>query len=252
MAEPAADHAGAAMAGAQAMVAPATLYGVGVGPGDPELLTLKARRIIASVPVVAYPLPACGDSLARRIAAAHLPAGIVELPVALPMVVDRQPAQAAYDRAAAAIADHLAAGRDVAFLCEGDPFFYGSFMYLHARLERDFPITVVPGVSSLMAAAAVAGRPLGSRNDVMTILPAPLDAERLSRAIAGSDSVAIVKIGRHFSKIRALLTDAGLADRSVVIARATQPDQEITPLADIAEGEQPYFSTILVYKGSAP
>lgn len=252
MAEPAADHAGPAVAGAQAMVAPATLYGVGVGPGDPELLTLKALRVIASVPVVAYPLTASGDSLARRIASAHLPAGIVELPVALPMVVEREPAQAAYDRAASAIADHLAAGRDVAFLCEGDPFFYGSFMYLHARLERDFPIIVVPGVPSLMAAAAAAGRPLASRNDVMTILPAPLDAERLSRAIAGSDSVAIVKIGRHFSKVRSLLVAAGLADRSVVIARATHPDQEITRLADIAEGEQPYFSTILVYKGSAP
>lgn len=252
MAGLAADHAGAAMAGAEAMVAPATLYGVGVGPGDPELLTLKARRVIGTVPVVAYPMTASGDSLARRIAAPHLPAGIVELPVELPMVVAREPAQAAYERAATAIAGHLAAGRAVAFLCEGDPFFYGSFMYLHALLKRDFAIEIVAGVPSLMAAAAAAGRPLASRNDVMTILPAPLDAERLSRAIAGSNSVAIVKIGRHFPKIRALLAAAGLADRAIVIAHATEPGQKITPLAELPDGEQPYFSIILVYKGGAP
>jgi len=239
------------MAGGEAMIAPGTLYGVGVGPGDPELLTLKAQRIIGTVPVVAYPVTASGDSLARRIASAHLSAGIVELPVSLPMAVEREPAQAAYDRAATAIAGHLAAGRDVAFLCEGDPFFYGSFMYLHHRLKRDFKVVVVPGVASLMAAAAAAGRPLASRNDLMTILPAPLDAARLSRAIAGSDSVAIVKIGRHFAKIRALLTDAGLADRAVVIARATHPDQQITPLAEIPDNEQPYFSILLLYNGSA-
>ena len=119
------------------MVAPATLYGVGVGPGDPELLTLKARRIIAAVPVIAYPRTKSGASLARRIAAPHLPPAIVELPVELPMIVDREPAQGAYDRGAEAIATHLSAGRDVAFLCEGDPFFYGSFIYLHHRLRHD-------------------------------------------------------------------------------------------------------------------
>jgi len=234
------------------MVAPATLYGIGVGPGDPELLTLKARRIIGAVPVIAYPRTESGDNLARRIAAPHLPHGIVELPVALPMIVDREPAREAYDSAARAIGAHLSAGRDVAFLCEGDPFFYGSFMYLHERLRRDFRCEVVPGVPSLMAAAAVARRPLASRNDVMTVLPAPLDADRLAAAIAGGDSVAIVKVGRHFEKVRALLHEAGLTDRAVIVARATHPDQQVTPLADIQEGDQPYFSTILVYKGGEP
>ncbi len=234
------------------MVAPATFYGVGVGPGDPELLTLKARRILGTVPVVAYPRTDSGDSLARRIAAPHLPSGVVELPVELPMAVDREPARGAYDRAAEAIAIHLSAGRDVAFLCEGDPFFYGSFMYLHDRLKRGFRCEVVPGVPSLMAAAAVAGRPLASRNDIMTVLPAPLDTDKLKTAIAGSDSVAIVKVGRHFPRIRALLRDAGLADRAVIVARATHSDQMITPLAEIPEGGQPYFSTILLYKGSEP
>jgi len=234
------------------MVAPATFYGIGVGPGDPELLTLKARRIISTVPVIAYPKTDSGDSMARRIAAPHVPSGVVELPVALPMVVDREPARGAYDQAARAIATHLSAGRDVAFLCEGDPFFYGSFMYLHQRLDRDFQCEVVPGVPSLMAAAAVAGRPLASRNDVMTVLPAPLDTDKLRAAIAGSDSVAIVKVGRHFSRIRTLLRDAGLAKHAVIVARATHPDQRITPLIEIPEGDQPYFSTILVYKGGEP
>jgi precorrin-2/cobalt-factor-2 C20-methyltransferase len=234
------------------MVAPATFYGVGVGPGDPELLTLKARRIIGTVAVVAYPRTETGDSLARRIAAPHLPSGIVELAVALPMTVDREPARSAYDLAAREIASHLSAGRGVAFLCEGDPFFYGSFMYLHQRLKRAFACEVVPGVPSLMAAAAVAGQPLASRNDVMTVLPAPLDHERLEDAIARSDSVAIVKVGRHFPKIRRLLRDAGLVERAMLVARATHADQRITPLAEIEDDDQPYFSTILVYKGSEP
>jgi precorrin-2/cobalt-factor-2 C20-methyltransferase len=107
-------------------------------------------------------------------------------------------------------------------------------------------------VPSLTAAAAVAGRPLASRNDVMTVLPAPLDTDKLQAAIAGSDSVAIVKVGRHFPRIRVLLRDAGLAERAVIVARATHPDQQITPLADIPEDAQPYFSTILLYKGSEP
>ena len=136
-----------------------TLYGLGVGPGDPELITLKALRIIEAAPVIAYPAPDKGDSLARAIAEPHIPDGKTEIAVRTPMVPGAFPAHDVYDHYAGEIGDHLSAGRDVAVLCEGDPFLYGSFMYLFARLAGEHETKVVPGVSSLGACAAAAGVP---------------------------------------------------------------------------------------------
>src|SRR5512134_1721075 len=144
-----------------------TLYGLGIGPGDPDLITVKARDILARVPVIAYPAPEGGESLARAIAAPHVPAGRIEIVIETPMAAERFPAGEVYDRFAAILSEHLTAGRDVAVLCEGDPFFYGSFMYLYQRLAAAHPTVVVPGVSSLTAVAAVAGVPLASRNEVL-------------------------------------------------------------------------------------
>ena len=140
-----------------------TLYGLGIGPGDPELITLKALRVLGASPVVAYPAPEHGESLARRIVASHLTGEQIEIAIRMPMVSSRFPAQEVYDRAVAEIGRHLEADRDVAVLCEGDPFFYGSFMYLFARMAERFPVEVVPGVSSLTACAAVLGAPLAAR-----------------------------------------------------------------------------------------
>jgi precorrin-2/cobalt-factor-2 C20-methyltransferase len=226
-----------------------TLYGLGVGPGDPELLTVKAWRIIGQVPVIAYPVANGSDSLARRIAAPFIPEDAIELPLDIPMCPDREPARDAYDHAARLIAEHLDAGRDVAFLCEGDPFFYGSFMYVHERLQATHDVIVVPGVTSLTACAAAIGRPLAARNDLLKVLPAPLDEENLGSEIASADAVAIIKVGKHFDKIRKILVDLRLDDRAVIVERATRDDERITRLQDMPEGERPYFSTILVYKG---
>ena len=156
-----------------------TLYGVGVGPGDPELMTVKAWRLISMAPVVAF-LTANGEhSTARAIAKPFLPDDAILLPIDMPMRVERAPGEAAYDAGAAAIAAHLREGRDVVFLCEGDPFFYGSFMYLFARLADEFETVVVPGVTSITAAAAAIARPLAARNEVVKVLPATLPPERL-------------------------------------------------------------------------
>ncbi|HIC27847.1 MAG TPA: precorrin-2 C(20)-methyltransferase, partial [Rhodospirillales bacterium] len=176
------------------------LYGLGIGPGDPELITLKALKIIQSVGVVAYPAPEEGDSLARSIAAAHLPGGQTEICIRTPMTPGNFPANDVYDHYANEISTHLTAGRDVAVLCEGDPFLYGSFMYIFERLSRDHTVRVVPGVSSLGACAAAAGRPLVSRNQVLSILPAPLDEEELERRLLDADAAAIMKVGRHLGK----------------------------------------------------
>ena len=230
------------------VTAPGRLYGLGIGPGDPELITLKALRLLQSVPVLAYPAPEEGESLARRIVAPHLPGSQEEIAIRMPMLVSRFPAQEVYDWAASALGKHLAAGRDVAVLCEGDPFFYGSFMYLFGRMAERFAVEVVPGVSSLTACAATLGAPLAARNDVLAILPAPLDEALLTARLQEADAAAFIKVGRHFGKIRRLLQDMGLAENARYIEHATMGNQKILPLDAVTAEAVPYFSMILMHK----
>ncbi len=227
------------------------LYGVGLGPGAADLMTLRAARLIEGAGVVAYPTLAGGASFARSIAADLIPAGAVEIVMDVPMSVERAPAQAAYDTGAAAIAQHLDAGRDVVCLCEGDPFFYGSFMYLFARLSGRYQVEVVPGVTSIAACAARAGRPLVARNERLTVLPGPLPEAELRDRIGGAESVVIMKVGRHLPKIRAVIADLGLTAEAVYVERASLPQEVVCPLAD-APDVAPYFSMILLTKGADP
>lgn len=227
------------------------LYGVGLGPGDPDLMTLRAVKLISSAKVVAYPSLEGGASFARSIAAEHIPAGIKEIAMDVPMTVERGPAQAAYDLGAASIAMELAAGSDVICLCEGDPFFYGSFMYLFARLSSDFDCEVIPGVTSVTACAARAKMPLAARNERVTILPGPLPKDELRARIEGAESVAIMKVGRHLAKIREVIDALGLLDQAMYVERASLPEEVVSPLKD-APQSAPYFSMILLTKGADP
>lgn len=227
-----------------------TLYLVGVGPGDPELLTLKAVRLLGRVAIVAHAVTGEGNAFALDIARPHLSPTATLLPIAIPMVPARGPAQAAYDLAATAISAHLVAGRDVAWLCEGDPLFYGSAMYLLARLAERAPVEIIPGVTSLTAAAAAIFRPLAARNETLKVLPAPLPDDELRAELATAPAVAIIKVGRHFDRIRALLIETGHAENAVIVEHATTARQRITPLLDFAAAERPYFSTILCYRGA--
>ncbi len=224
------------------------LFGIGVGPGDPELITLKAFRCLQRASVVAYPAPLEGESLVRQIVAPHLPGGQEEMAIRMPMVASRFPAQEVYDEAAGKLGEHLKAGRDVAVLCEGDPFFYGSFMYLFGRMAEEHPVEVVPGVSSLTACAAVLGSPLAARNDVLGIVPAPLEPDELKRRLVGLDAVAIIKVGRHFSKLRHVLEALGLAAQARYVEHATMANQRILPLEAVDPANVPYFSMVLVHK----
>ena len=226
-----------------------TLYGLGIGPGDPELITVKALRLLERAPVIAYPAPEEGESLARSIVAPHLSGDKkTEVVIRMPLVAARFPAEAVYDRAAEELGGHLEAGRDVAVLCEGDPFFYGSFMYLFGRMAARFTVEVVPGVSSLTACAAVLGAPLAARNDVLTVVPAPLDEAALKARLAGAEGVAIIKVGRHFAKVRRVLDELGLVGQARYVEHATMASQRILALDAVAEDDVPYFSMILVHK----
>jgi precorrin-2/cobalt-factor-2 C20-methyltransferase len=228
-----------------------TLFGVGLGPGDPDLITLKAARLIENATTIAYPTLAGGDSFARAIAAGLIKPDAREIRMDVPMTTAREPAQAAYDKGATDIAAILKTGEDVVCLCEGDPFFYGSFMYLHARLAPKFTVKVIPGVTSVTACAAEAGQPLVARNERLTILPGPMDEATLRERIAGAEAVAIMKVGRHLPKIKAVIDDLGLTDHATYVERATLPEQIITPLRDAPE-KAPYFSMILLTKGADP
>jgi precorrin-2/cobalt-factor-2 C20-methyltransferase len=236
------------MAGAKTMNK-GTLYGIGVGPGDPELITVKAVRLIQSCPVIAYPADGNGESLARSIASHCILGHSAHLPIAVPMMTDRAPAREAYDAGAKQISLKLESGSDVAFLCQGDPLFYASFMYLYARMSQNYRVQVIPGVTSLTACAAALGRPLAARNEVLKILPATLSIERLREELAKTEAAAIIKVGRHFDKIRKLLTELDLASCAAIIESATSEKQKISTLNDIPDGGRPYFSTILIYKG---
>src|SRR3954453_15683610 len=202
------------------------LYGLGMGPGDPELVTLKALRVLRAAAVVAYPAPEAGDSFARRIAAEWLDRGRKEIAIRFPMRPGPPPA-AIYEAAAARLAAVLDQGDDVAFLCQGDPLFYGSFAGIMTRLVPRYSVTVVPGVSSLTACAAAAGIPLVQRDAALAVIPAILDEETLAKRLAEAECAAVIKLGRHFAKLRRVADRLGRLDNGVYIAHARLAGQRV-------------------------
>jgi precorrin-2/cobalt-factor-2 C20-methyltransferase len=225
------------------------LFGLGVGPGDPELLTLKALRLLRGADVVAYPAPETGASFARSIVAPWLDRGQREIAIRFPMRPGPVPA-AAYDAGAAALAAELELGRTVALLCQGDPFVYGSFIELFARLAGRFDIEIVPGVSSLSAAAAAARLPLASREESLALVPATLPEAELGRRIAAADTAVIVKLGRHVAKVRRVLDRLGLLGRATYVERASLPGERVLPFAAFEGDAAPYFSLSIVRRQS--
>jgi precorrin-2/cobalt-factor-2 C20-methyltransferase len=227
------------------------LYGLGVGPGDPELLTLKALRLLRAVPVIAYPAPEHGNSFARSIVASWIEGRQQEIAIRFPLRPGPPPISI-YNRAAAALAVELDRGRDVALLCQGDPFFYGSFINIFARLAGRYRIEIVAGVSSLTACAAAAGLPLVTRDETLSVIPATLDKDQIAARLAAADIAVIVKLGRHSEKILRVLDGIGLLDSAIYVERATLPTQRVAPLACVNPDDAPYFSMVLVHcRGAA-
>jgi precorrin-2/cobalt-factor-2 C20-methyltransferase len=227
------------------------VLGLGVGPGDPELITVKALRLLRQAAVVAYPAPETGASFARAILARWLSPAQREIVIRMPLESARFPAQAVYDEAARRIAAELAGDRDVAVLCQGDPFFYGSFMYLFGRLAERFPVDVVPGVSSLTACAAAARWPLAAREDALIVLPAGLGEQQLMCRLAEVQAAAIIKLGRHFAKVRSVLETLGLAADACYVERASLASERVLPLDRVDAASVPYFSMILLHRRGA-
>lgn len=224
------------------------LFGLGLGPGDPELVTLKALRLLRGAAVIAYPAPEGGNSFARSIVAECIAPAQREIAITFPMRPGPPPA-GIYDNAAATIAAELDRGDDVAFLCQGDPFFYGSFAPIFARLAPRYRVEIVPGVSSLVACAAAAATPLVQRDEIVTVIPATLPEAEIARRLAECDSAAIIKLGRHAEKLRRVLDRLGMLGEAIYVERASQARERVARFAEIVPASVPYFAMALVRHG---
>ncbi|MGI5402916.1 precorrin-2 C(20)-methyltransferase [Streptomyces sp. CA-135486] len=230
------------------------LYGVGLGPGDPSLMTLRAVEVIAEADVIAYHSARHGRSIARSIAAKHLRADHVEEPLVYPVTTEttdhpggyRGAMEEFYTEAAARLAVHLDAGRTVAVLAEGDPLFYGSYMHMHKRLADRYPTEVIPGVTSVSAAAARLGTPLAEGEEVLTILPGTLPEEELTARLASTDSAVVMKLGRTFTKVRRAMEGSGRLEEARYVERATMAGERTGELADVDPESVPYFSVAVL------
>ena len=230
------------------------LIGIGVGPGDPELVTLKALRTLKTADVVVHFSKKGNESNARAIVADLLRPDVRELALRYPVTTEiakhTQTYQAAirtfYESAAAAVAEHLDAGHVVAVICEGDPLFYGSYMHLHVRLSERYPTEVIAGVTGMSGCWSSVGTPIAQGDDVLTVLPGTLPEEELERRIADTDAAVVMKIGRHLSKIRRALARTGRIERAIYVERATMANALVMPLKDKHDDRAPYFALVLV------
>jgi precorrin-2 C20-methyltransferase / precorrin-3B C17-methyltransferase len=230
------------------------ITGVGVGPGDPDLVTVRGARLISEADVIAYHCAAHGHSIARAAAEPYLRAGQAEEVLRYPVTTEVSDHPGGYAGAMAEfyaeiterLACHLQDGRNVVVLCEGDPSLYGSYLHLHERLAGRFRSVIVPGISSVSAAAATASVPLVQHDETLTVLPGTLPDDQLKARLAGSDAVAVLKLGRTFGKVRSALEQAGLLDRALYVERAGTAGERVEALAEVDPAGVPYMSLALV------
>jgi precorrin-2 C20-methyltransferase/precorrin-3B C17-methyltransferase len=233
---------------------PGRLRGVGVGPGDPELVTVKAARLIAEADVVAFHSGTRGDSIARRIAAPYVRDGVIEELLVYPVTTGTTDHPLGYhglmadfyDASADRLAAHLDSGRNVVVLAEGDPLFYGTYMYLHDRLADRYDTAVVPGVTSVSGSAAAVATGLCRHEDVLTILPGTLPVPELARRLADTEAAVVMKLGRTFENVREALRQAGRLAEARYVERASSDAERVLPVADVDASTVPYMSMVVV------
>ena len=243
------------------MSSPATIYGVGLGPGDPELMSVKAARLIARAGVIAHFRKPGRLGNARTLVEGMLASDVVEEALEYPVTTEialEDPAyndalRAFYDACVRRLLKHTAAGRDVTVLCEGDPFLYGSFMHLHSRLTGSAPVVIVPGISGMSGCWTASGTPITFGDDVLTVVPATLDEATLRDRLRSIDALVVMKLGRNLPKVRRALQASGLAERAVYVERGTMAGEKVMPLTEKTDDEAPYFSMILIHgRGRRP
>ncbi len=232
------------------------VYGIGLGPGDPELISVKAHRLLTSARHVAYFRKAGRPGQARRLANDMMPEGAEEHPMEYPVTTEiplsdpryNEVLGTFYEDSVAKLRTLTSAGEDVVVLCEGDPFFYGSFMHLYTRLNGHTPVEVVPAITGMSAAWTATGAPITWGDDILTVLMGTLSEDTLARNMAQTDALVVMKIGRNLPKIRRALQSAGRLEAAWFVEFASMPEQTVRRLADVAEDERaPYFSIVIVH-----
>ncbi len=230
------------------------LVGVGTGPGDPELLTVKAVKAIAGADVLAWFAKAGRRGNGRGIVEGMVSDGTIELPLYYPVTTEIHRAETDYieqltgfyEASSRAIAAHLDAGRTVVVLSEGDPLFYGSYMHLHVRLAKHYPAEVIPGVTAMSGCWSQASVPIVQGDDVLSVLPGTMDQDQLVRRLNDTEAAVIMKVGRNLPKIRRALSESGRLSDAIYVERGTMANTKTIPLAEKADDEAPYFSIVLV------
>ncbi|WEZ82462.1 precorrin-2 C(20)-methyltransferase [Rhizobium sp. 32-5/1] len=230
------------------------LIGVGTGPGDPELLTVKAVKALAAADVLAYFAKEGRRGNGRTIVDGMLKADLIELPLYYPVTTEidkdhddyKSQITGFYDASAAAVAAHLEAGRTVAILSEGDPLFYGSYMHLHVRLAGRFPTEVIPGITAMSGCWSMAGLPIVQGDDVLSVLPGTMAEAELCRRLGDTEAAVIMKVGRNLPKIRRALEASGKLSQALYVERGTMTTSAMIPLAEKTDDVAPYFSLVLV------
>lgn len=238
-------------------VKPGTLYGIGLGPGDPELMTLKAARLIAAAPVFAHFRKRGRTGHARTIAASLISADAVEAAFEYPVTTEidfRDEAYVGairdfYEACSSALRTHLDRGHNVALLCEGDPFFYGSFLHMYDRIKSSHSVIVVPGITGMSGCWTAANSPITYGDDVLTVLPGTLDQDELAARLKTTDAAVIMKVGSNLEKIRRAVKAAGRLDEAIYVERGSMHGEKVMPLASLGDNAAPYFSIILVPGG---
>ncbi len=231
-----------------------TIYGVGLGPGSPDLMSVRADRLIRGASHVAYFRKKGRTGHARSIVKGLVACDAIELPMEYPVTTEipfddpryNELLAAFYATSVAHLIEIADAGRDVVVLCEGDPFFYGSFMHLYTRLQGRVPVAVVPGITGMSAAWTATGQPVTWGDDIMTVLMGTLPEATLVERIARTDALVVMKIGRHLDKLRRALSRAGREDEAWLIEYAAMPQERVVPLRDAGDSV-PYFSILLIH-----
>jgi len=236
------------------MMAEATLYGLGLGPGDPDLMTVKAARLLSELRTIAYFAAPGRKGVARGMVEGLLHPNCTELRLEYPVTTELPAESDAYAAAMEGfyreiterLAEVLAGGTDVGLLCEGDPLLYGSFMHPYRRLKRRFNVEIVAGVAGMSGCWTSAGLPMTWGDDALLVLPATLPEEELRQRLAAAEALVFMKVGRHLQKVRSLLSEAGRLEEAVYVERGTMPGEKILPLAETRDLTAPYFSIVLV------
>lgn len=230
-----------------------TIFGVGLGPGDPDLMSVRADRLLRNARHVAFFRKAGRAGQARRIVEGMIPAGATEHPMEYPVTTEIPLSDPRYNEVLSAFYTECTerltalaeAGEDVVVLCEGDPFFYGSFMHLHSRLQ--VPVEVVPATTGMSAAWTATGMPITWGDDVLTVLMGTLAEDDLVRHMGSADALVVMKIGRNFDKVRRALERAGKAGAAWIVEFAAMEQQRVRRLSEVCDEVTPYFSIIVVH-----